>query len=115
VGFITRSRLARERQIVRLEPGQTLEQSATPSLYLVREGALELTGLNGRRLETVEPGGFVGEERLLGRSAAGWACVARGPTELFEMAAPELRRIPIVLWKLLETHDRRQHSMKLGG
>ena len=115
VSFITRSSLARERQLVRLAAGQALEPSANPSLYLVREGQLDLTDLKGRRLETVEPGGFVGEERLLGQSAAKWTCVARGPTELFEMAAPELRRIPIVLWKLLETHDRRQRSMELGG
>lgn len=115
VSFITRSRLARARQLVRLAGGAALGPAATPSLYLVREGELQLSNGKGRIHEVVGPGGFVGEESFLSRRAVARRWVARGSTELFEMAVPELRRIPIVLWKLLETYEKRLRSKELGG
>jgi hemerythrin len=115
VGFTTQSRLARERKLLLLSAGTPLEFLGGPCLYLVRQGELELRDKRGHLLETVGPGGFVGEESFLDRATAGRQCVARTDVEMLAMASPELRRIPIVLWKMLETHDRRQRAMELGG
>jgi hemerythrin len=115
VGFTTQSRLARERKLLLLSANTPLEFAGGPCLYLVRYGELELRDNSGRVLETVAAGGFVGEESFIDRPRAGWHCVARADTEMLAMASPELRGIPIVLWKLLETHDRRLRAMELGG
>lgn len=115
VGFTIQSRLARERKLLLLKAGTPLAFPEGPCLYLVRQGELELRDGRGHVIEVITAGGFVGEESFIDRARAGWQCVARSDTEMLAMASPELRGIPIVLWKLLETHDRRLRAMELGG
>ncbi|MSQ70435.1 MAG: response regulator [Betaproteobacteria bacterium] len=111
VTFIMQGQLARASKQVKLRAGQFLRSA--PAVYLVRTGSLDLVHSNGTVFETLGAGGFAGEEVCLGRHAAPWRCVAREDTELLAIAAAKLRTIPVVLWKLLETHDRRLRSTEL--
>ena len=98
-----------------LPRGQTLAASASnaPPLYLLREGTIVLRGRDGTVLEQVGPGGFVGEEVCLDRQPPPWNWVAQADCELLAFATADLRGIPVVLWKLLETHERRLRSIEL--
>ncbi len=111
VTFIVQGQLARASKPVKLRTGQILRSA--PALYLVRSGSLDLVHSTGVVFENLGPGSFAGEEVCLGRAAAPWRCVAHEETELLAIAAAKLRMIPVVLWKLLETHDRRLRSTEL--
>ena len=108
--------LARAARQLSLPGGQTLPTlaSQTPPLCVLREGVIVLLGRDGTALEQIGPGGFVGEEAILGRPHAPWTWVAKGDCQLLTFAAADLRGIPIVLWKLLETHERRLRSIELS-
>jgi hemerythrin len=107
--------LARAARPVSLPKGQTLSASASNAapLCLLREGAIVLRGRDGTVLERVGPGGFVGEEACLDRQPPPWSWIAQEDCKLLTFATADLRGIPVVLWKLLETHERRLYSTEL--
>ncbi|OFZ99740.1 MAG: hypothetical protein A3H35_14690 [Betaproteobacteria bacterium RIFCSPLOWO2_02_FULL_62_17] len=107
--------LARAARPVSLPDGQTLAASASnaPRLCMLREGSIVLRGRDGTAFEQVGPGGFVGEEACLGRPRPPWTWVAQGDCQLLAFQTADLRGIPVVLWKLLETHERRLRSIEL--
>jgi len=79
-------------------------------LFLVQEGALVLE-YEGQPVETVGPGGFCGEESLFFRGAGNLSIRALETTRGLRIPAAQLRAIPIVGWKLLETYERRLTSV----
>ena len=93
--------------------GQSLPDSN--ALYLLHRGTLVLLDRNGTALEQVAPGGFAGEECCLGRPQPPWRWQAQGDCELFAIDTADLRGIPVVLWKMLEIHERRLRSIELAG
>jgi len=107
VAFIVQSRVARASTLVNVAAGEPLPPTEAPALWLVRSGGLDLIDRDGYTLEYPGTGAFVGEEACLGRPAAPWHARARRDSELMLISAGELRAIPIVLWKMLETHERR--------
>jgi hypothetical protein len=74
---------------------------------VVRHGEVDLVAGNGGKLHATRAGGFFGEENCLGRDTAPWHAVARGAGRLLAFPAAELRSAPVVMWKLLETWERR--------
>jgi hemerythrin len=107
------ARIARAARRVPLEAGQSLQESGATALYLVSRGSLELRGRPDRVLETLASGDFFGEETCLGRPAPEWFACAREASELLAFDPDELRRIPVVLWKALEVHERRLCSLEI--
>jgi hypothetical protein len=65
-------------------------------------------------MEMLGPGNFTGEETCLGHTAPHRGGVAQGEVEIQLIPAAELRAIPVVMWKLMETHERRQRSAEFG-
>ncbi len=99
-------RLAVAGRLVTLNEGEKVKES--DALCMVRDGALKLTDVQGRNMETVGIGGFIGEERFLGKESRGWSAEAISRTELVALDVREIiGNTPIVLWKLLETCARR--------
>ena len=76
-------------------------------LALVRTGEVRLETVQGRTIETVTPGGYFAEESCFGRVIPAWRAVAVTGVEVTHIATDEVSAIPIVLWKLLETYNRR--------
>jgi hypothetical protein len=81
---------------------------------VVREGELRVK-FAGRHEETLSAGGFLNEETLLGRGVGPWAAKARTECTVEWIPADRVRRIPIVMWKLLEAQDRRRCKIALAG
>ena len=76
-------------------------------LALVRTGEVRLETVQGRVIETVTAGGYFAEESCFGRVTPAWRAVAVTAVEVTRIATDEVSAIPIVLWKLLETYNRR--------
>ncbi|MFM9972339.1 MAG: response regulator [Burkholderiales bacterium] len=107
--------LAQAASAFEVPDGQTLavEAPGAATLYVLRRGAIVLQDRNGTPLEHLGTGGFVGEEACLGRPQPPWNWVAKGDCEILSMEAIYLRGIPVVQWKMLETHERRLRSAEL--
>lgn len=109
---------------MRLDEGQVLFGEGQPSdgrMYIVREGSLELR--KGRRkLETVGPGGIVGEMALVDpapRSAtavAGPGCVVAAVNEhVFNQLVKRVPGIAVEMMRVLARRLRDTTAKKHGG
>ena len=107
--------LARAARHLHLPDGQTITAAASGArqLYVLHKGAIALLNHDGAVLEQVKPGGFVGEEACLDRPPPPWTWKTRGECKLLAFATADLRGIPVVLWKMLETHERRLRVIEL--
>jgi len=82
------------------------------ALCFVREGELDVSYSPTYR-ETVAAGGFMNEESVLGAARSDWMARATSDTTIVWIPAELLAKIPVVLWKLLESHDRRRCAITL--
>jgi hemerythrin len=97
----------------RIGPGKGTPRSAVPELYLLSEGEVDLV-VGPRLVETIGPGGFWGEERIVSLAPA--ICQARAGVACTCYAIPAsiLTAIPVVQWELQETFERRLQSFRAG-
>ena len=106
LGIVEQAAIASALRPARLEGGAKVSPQKA-ALCLVREGELEVTH-SERYREVVDSGSFMGEETVLGTGRAAWSARATRLSEVAWIPAEDLRRIPVVMWKLLEAHDRRR-------
>ena len=77
-----------------------------PTIFIVMKGDFQRI-VEGRVVETIEAGGFFGcSEILFGAASEGEYHMA-GPSSVYGVPVDILRDIPVVMWKLLETSERR--------
>ncbi len=86
------------------------------ALCFVRDGELDVSYSPNHR-ETIVGGGFMNEEAVLGTATSDWMARATRETAIAWIPAEVLARIPVIMWKLLEAHDRRRCAVALqaGG
>ncbi len=84
-----------------------------PSLMVLARGELDIA-VGSQLIETLRPGGFWGEERIV--SAAPGFGIAQAVTDCTYLVVPSkvLADIPIVQWELLEAFERRLRSFRAG-
>ena len=111
ISLVGLERLARALAPEALAAGAEIS-SAGATLWLVREGELE-AHWGPACTETIGPGGFIGEESVIGARSLGWRAHATRATTLARIPATEIRHLPVVMWKLLESHDRRRCAVTL--
>ena len=95
----------------RIDPGAPPPRSALPELYLLSKGEVDLV-VGPRLVETIGPGGFWGEERIV--SPAPTICEARAGTAgaCYAIPAAVLGSVPVVQWELQETFERRLRTFR---
>lgn len=111
LNLATQARIARSAASVQVAAGERIKTAG--NLMVVRHGEVDLVADNGRRIQATRAGGFFGEENCLGRDTPPWHAVARGAGRLLAFPAAELRSAPVVMWKLLETWERRSSGAGL--
>jgi hemerythrin len=94
-------------------PDQGMPRGAAPELYLLAEGEVDLV-VGPRLVETIGPGGFWGEERIV--SASPIICEARAGVacSCYAIPASVLAGVPVVQWELQEAFERRLRSFRAG-
>jgi hemerythrin len=80
---------------------------------VIRKGELSVK-YSERSTEKVGAGGFIGEEGVLGKGPSTWVARATKDSTLAWIPAKAVRQLPIVMWKMLESHDKRQCAAALG-
>lgn len=83
-----------------------LEGLKSNSIGVVKTGEYERL-VDGEVVEQLGVGSFFGEERVLFNSPAKFEYRAKKGSSVFEIPSEIILDIPILIWKLLETHERR--------
>lgn len=109
--------LARTAKALDIKAGTLLEEVvdfSLPFLFVLETGTLELS-FEDEVFETLGPGGVCGEESLFFRGKGNVTVRAREDSRGLVLSGQEIRRIPIVEWKVLELYERRLASFGLAG
>ncbi|HET6452175.1 MAG TPA: bacteriohemerythrin [Spirochaetia bacterium] len=106
-------RIAAQAEERHLPAGTRCPAPAEPGIFVLALGELDLT-VGSQLLETLGPGGFWGEERVV--SSAPGLSTATAVTDCVYLVLPAtaLHDVPCVRWELLETFERRLRSFRAG-
>lgn len=85
---------------------EIIEVPNPSSVYVIKSGSC-LRLVSDMSFETLEPGNFFGEEQIVDGGKVEYQCRTVEPTVLYEIPENAVRDIPVVLWKLLETMEKR--------
>jgi hemerythrin len=107
------NRIAAAMEARRLLPDSVAPEEPGPTLMVLARGELDVA-VGSQLIETLRPGGFWGEERIV--STAPTLSIARAVTDCVYAVVPSevLTDIPIVQWELLEAFERRLRSFRAG-
>jgi hemerythrin len=98
-----------ERRSVRED--ERLIPGGRPEIVLLEEGLVTVFA-GSRPIENLTPGGFFGEDTVLAGPPAAFESRALLDSTLYAIPGDALSSIPIVQWKLRETHERRLQSLR---
>jgi len=112
IALIEQDRLVQALQSVQIAAGAPIA-SLAGSLCLVRRGALEVS-YSPQIVEGVAAGGFINEHAVLSRDGPAWQARASMDSTIAWIPGEALRRLPVVMWKMLESNDRRRCAFELG-
>jgi hypothetical protein len=112
ISLLDQDRLVNALRFVDVTKG-TVIQPIENEFCVIRKGELSVK-YSERSTEKVGAGGFIGEEGVLGKGPSAWVARATKDSTLAWIPAQAVRRLPIVMWKMLESHDKRQCAAALG-
>jgi hemerythrin len=87
--------------------GEVLPENDEAILVLLVEGEL-LIRSGATLIETVTPGNFCREETILKEGGTSFSIYVSKSSHVYFIPGKILLDIPVVMWKLLETHEKRQ-------
>jgi hemerythrin len=102
-----KNRIARNIRLVLYGKGQRLPIEEIRNLFLIKDGEIEIF-YDGNFIETQGSGGFFGEENNLFESQKAMSAITTEESTIFHVPNDQIKDIPIVMWKLLETFKRRK-------
>ncbi|MBF0399813.1 MAG: response regulator [Magnetococcales bacterium] len=105
--------IAQQMDRIIVPAGKKIALKRKQQLWLVIKGEVQLTDPNGCYIDTVRPLGFFGEDSYLTPGKNHWIPRAVSATELYRVDRQEIIEIPIVHWKMLETHDNRSKQCRI--
>jgi len=78
---------------------------APHTMYMLKSGQVEIT-YKGEPHKTLSPGDFFNYEKLINEKHKIFSVRILEPSSVFELTHESLQKVPIVLWKLLETYQK---------
>jgi hemerythrin len=97
----------------RAKSGEIIATGRRAEIAVLVEGEVDLT-VGGRLVETLAPGSFWGEERIVRGTPALAEARAEGAVVFCTIPGSALRAIPIVQWGMKESFERRLHALREG-
>ena len=87
--------------------GEIIPDNGDAILVLLVEGELVIRS-GATHIETITPGNFCREGTILNEGGKRFSVYASKPSVVYFIPGKILLDIPVVMWKLLETHEKRQ-------
>ncbi len=92
--------------------GENIQIGNKPNLILLKEGQINII-TDGKVINTIKPGDFCCEENILDDSPEPCEFCATEDSDIYEIPGNILENIPVVLWKLLETSEKRTKNKSI--
>ncbi|MBF0101877.1 MAG: cyclic nucleotide-binding domain-containing protein [Desulfobacterales bacterium] len=108
--YPVQNRIADRMNSVQYKAGHTLCLKDKKELYLLEQGLIDIY-VKDKKIETVESGGFFGEENILYEHLSPYHVQVMVNSKLFIIPREALEDTPIVQWKLFETYTRRLQTL----
>lgn len=101
------NRLAKDMPLLTFDAGRYIDPLGW--LAFVKSGTVELT-IGDEVIETLGSGDFFGEEEAIFNNPALFRARAATSLEIYLTAASVVSDVPVMRWKLMESHERRMHA-----
>ena len=101
-----KNRIARCMKSVIYDGDKHLPTLGSQDLFLIKDGQINIF-YGTHFVETQESGGFFGEENILFKAQNLFSAITSKKSTIFHIPRGEVKNIPIVRWKVLETFERR--------
>lgn len=102
-------RIARELKLKTVKKSARIENLTEPTLILIRKGSMDLL-IEGKIVDKINEGDFLGEESIFFTGGNLMSAIAREESECYYIKGDQLRNVPILEWKMLESYERRLTS-----
>jgi len=107
VSYPVQNKIAQKLTTHSYAAGEKIPESVASQLILLIEG--ELIIRSGETIvDTLQPGKFCREETILSEDSKAFEVYVSKPSTVYCIPAKVLLDIPVVMWKLLETQEKRQ-------
>jgi hemerythrin len=107
ISYLVQNHIAQQMAVETYAEQETIMMEKFPGLYLLKQGELQLTTLEGKPIETLYVGDFCGEESFFSENASPFIIQTTKPSVVYHITQYSLLEIPIVHWKLLEISAKR--------
>jgi hemerythrin len=107
VTYPVQNKIAQKLTIHSYIEGEIIPDNGEAILVLLVEGELGIRS-GAAQIETVTPGNFCREETILSEGGTSFSIYASKTSQVYFIPGKILLDIPVVMWKLLETHEKRQ-------
>ncbi len=105
VSFPMQSTIAREITEEKVKKGSEL-LPVSGKLTMIAEGSVQLL-LNSKKITILKPGDYFGEDSVLFDFSSKYTALCLEDAMIYSIDQELLKNIPIVRWKMLETHKKR--------
>jgi hemerythrin len=107
VTYPVQNKIAQKLTIHSYIEGEIIPDNGDAILVLLVEGELVIRS-GAAQIETITPGNFCREETILNEGGTNFSICASKTSQVYFIPGKILLDIPVVMWKLLETHEKRQ-------
>jgi hemerythrin len=107
VTYPVQNKIAQKLTIHSYIEGEIIPDNGEAILVLLVEGELGIRS-GAAQIETITPGNFCREETILSEGGTSFSIYASKTSQVYFIPGKILLDIPVVMWKLLETHEKRQ-------
>jgi len=107
VTYPVQNNIAQNLTIRSFVEGEIIPDNGASMLILVVEGELVIRS-GATHIETIHSGNFCREETILGEGDINFSVYAAKSSKVYFIPGKILLDIPVVMWKLLETQEKRQ-------
>jgi hemerythrin len=107
VTYPVQNKIAQKLTIHSYIEGEIIPDNGEAMLVLLVEGELGIRS-GATQIETITPGNFCREETILKEGGPSFSIYASKTSQVYFIPGKILMDIPVVMWKLLETHEKRQ-------
>jgi len=110
--YAVQHKIAQTMGAIELDENDSVFEHSPPGLVLIKSGEIKVRDNRGSVVDILTPGDFFGESCFFNPVNNDLQFVATQVSQLYVIKEPELLKIPIVHWKLLEVNDKRRKKIE---
>lgn len=110
LSYAVQNKIAKPSNLIEYPENTLLDNLNPKSIYLINQGEIQQF-IKSQAFDTFKKGEFFGEDTALFESHCSYYLRTLTQTEMYEIPSDIISDIPIVRWKLFETHEKRKQKI----